>query len=542
VIAAALVVTLALNAVPSGAQVCTQAGASALSAASVGARAEPRQKPRILAATMFDRDANGFLDAVDVRFNAALVPAAVRKRIRVGRYQVSAVSAWGGRRSRFARRFLVVLTERHAPDSGARPKVSWRINQRLKQQCRATDGARPQVVKVDIVAGAAVLTFSEPVGCRACAEERTPFALRWREKEQALAADGSVGPERRLRLPLPAVYGGELLHLPGGSRGTVVDGAGLRLAAAGWILPRGPKPAIGVHYNCWPDSENRRAATYDLLAGAGVKWVRINYNWNDLESAAPGVYLQRHLATLDDCVARAAAREINVLVSFLATPPWARSGASWNSPPTYVADYARTIGYLADRYKARVQAWEVWNENNTNLFWSGSVSDYVQLLCAAYPAIKSADPDATVVFAGTALNDAAWIDQAYAAGAKPCFDVMSTHPYPRRLPGGPQTPEASLADTRHVRAVMLRYGDTRPLWFTEGGWSTVDFSPEEQADYLYRWYDGIRSFPYVTHAFWFQAVNRAVGASSWERALELISETTLQPKPALAALKVFAES
>ena len=131
--------------------------------------------------------------------------------------------------------------------------------------------------------------------------------------------------------------------------------------------------------------------------------------------------------------------------------------------PQNPADYADFVRYVAGRYAGRVSAWEVWNEENTQRFWSTgpSPSSYVPLLQAAYPAVKQADPNALVVFGGVSQNDYAFIEGAYAAGAKGYFDVMAVHPYP-----GPNPPEAvwsqngriapnAFTGFKEVRASML---------------------------------------------------------------------------------------
>ena len=56
------------------------------------------------------------------------------------------------------------------------------------------------------------------------------------------------------------------------------------------------------------------------------------------------------------------------------------------------------------------------------------------------PAVKSADPNATVVFGGTSGNDTGFVDGAYRAGAKGSFDVIGGPSVHRLGPGGRRRP------------------------------------------------------------------------------------------------------
>jgi hypothetical protein len=62
--------------------------------------------------------------------------------------------------------------------------------------------------------------------------------------------------------------------------------------------------------------------------------------------------------------------------------------------------WARFVNATAARYAGQVSAWEMWNEPDFSLFWSGSVADYARLLKVGYLAAKAADPSATVLVGG----------------------------------------------------------------------------------------------------------------------------------------------
>ena len=213
--------------------------------------------------------------------------------------------------------------------------------------------------------------------------------------------------------------------------------------------------------------------TASLLPDTGAKWVRLTFEWNQLETSQ-GTYNSSKLAAWDRSVSLSRQAGTKVLVTVYGTPSWASSNGKVGGAPSNNAYYANLMSFLANRYRGQVQAWEIWNEENVSRFWTSGPDParYAGLLRAAYPAVKSADPNATVVFGGTSGNDTGFVDGAYRAGAKDNFDVMAVHPYTGSAPeaGGGLY---SFPGYREVRDVMLRYGDAKPMWLTEFGWSTT---------------------------------------------------------------------
>ena len=81
-------------------------------------------------------------------------------------------------------------------------------------------------------------------------------------------------------------------------------------------------------------------------------------------------------------------RGLAVLATLWATPGWANGGRSRATPPDRAQDYARVAGCLAGELRGEVSAWEVWNEPDSDDFFTGDASAYVRLLRASYPRSK----------------------------------------------------------------------------------------------------------------------------------------------------------
>ena len=139
---------------------------------------------------------------------------------------------------------------------------------------------------------------------------------------------------------------------------------------------------------------------------------------------------------------------------------------------------------MAQRYAGKVSAYEVWNEPNAKTFWypAPDPAAYTKLLQAAYPAIKAADPSATVIGGvvgwvidspGLAISPAEYVQDMYNDGAKGYFDALSYHPYQYQVPfgnGGPYGPAAPINQLATMHQEMVAEGDgTKQIWATEYG-------------------------------------------------------------------------
>ena len=89
------------------------------------------------------------------------------------------------------------------------------------------------------------------------------------------------------------------------------------------------------------------------------------------------------------------------------TPAWARPANCTTTdkcPPGDVAAWQQFVTTTVSRYKGSVSHWEIWNEPNLRGFWATGPDPaaYAELPKATYPAVKQADPNATVVTGGLA--------------------------------------------------------------------------------------------------------------------------------------------
>ena len=211
----------------------------------------------------------------------------------------------------------------------------------------------------------------------------------------------------------------------------------------------------------------------DRVAALGVRWVRFDATWSEIE-VARGTF---DWSRLDRGVTAARARGLSVLLILVSTAAWARPpGTEWHHGPTTAeqrAGFAAFSASAAARYRGRVGGWEIWNEPNLPIAWSPTpdVDAYSALLGEAYRAIHAADPDAFVLSGGTGGGSTGvatldWYRALYDRGLREISDAVAVHPYP----DAPEADSGEMAAARRVRALMDQRGDAgTPLWGTETG-------------------------------------------------------------------------
>lgn len=252
-------------------------------------------------------------------------------------------------------------------------------------------------------------------------------------------------------------------------------------------------------------SAAERVRSYRRLRHAGVRVVRLDFNWTSLEPIGAPLhdYRWRALDREVRIIRRAGLRVLGILA--YGHPDYSLAGgeAYRNGqqpiPPFGIGDpqyyppdaprtFARFAGDVARRYRGEVWGWEVWNEENEGWrFWEPreDPTAYGRLLCAAHRSVRRSDRSAPVAFGGMffppfiGTGAVEFLDQVLTAGGPRigrCFDAVGYHPYPYPF----TSPESVVADRGSVigaatrlRRVLRRHGlGRKPLWNTEVGWPT----------------------------------------------------------------------
>lgn len=169
----------------------------------------------------------------------------------------------------------------------------------------------------------------------------------------------------------------------------------------------------------------------------GMDWVKAQIQWWLVEPDQATDQWFFYDAIIDT----AHQANLRLMVSVVGAPAWTRAAGGENGPPDDYAEYARFLSELIDRHPGKIDAIEVWNEQNLDREWTSangiSPEDYVRFLQVAYETIKAKDPNIIVISGalsptGTGdwikwADDFEYLQRALAAGLLTYADCVGVH-------------------------------------------------------------------------------------------------------------------
>jgi hypothetical protein len=161
-----------------------------------------------------------------------------------------------------------------------------------------------------------------------------------------------------------------------------------------------------------------RQAGASWLRRAGLKWSAVETNKNERNWAA--------LENMENEMIAASSKGMELILIVYSTPEWAQKNSSYSCGPIKEDELSTFAVFLYDavsRYSKppfNVKYWELWNEpditpgavKNDSIFGCWGVGSdpyygggyYADMLKAAYPQMKAADPEAQVLVGGLLLD------------------------------------------------------------------------------------------------------------------------------------------
>lgn len=337
--------------------------------------------------------------------------------------------------------------------------------------------------------------------------------------------------------------------------------SGQQDATLNFSPPEHTTPIVGVQYHgVWDDHDPAtRRRILDDLAAAGVRYVRMDVAWGALQPE-PGTFdLAGGVADVDARMAEIAARDMKVLLLFHWAPRWASGTSAKNGVPRDATEFGVAAAWAARRWQDTLTGIELLNEPDKQEFLADtSPATYTELVTTAYPLIKQAAPDVTVVAGAPTYVNTSWYAQFFALGGAHHFDALGIHPYMGLSDAPPDS-----CDTGNIEhypcnipklvELMQANGDgDRSIWVTEYGWSShPNPSPlsdvpnwdrgvtqQQQADYLIQMQDVLTQWPQVQASFWYTSWDRATGDPQMDNWGLLARD--LSRKPAYYAMRCVA--
>lgn len=236
-------------------------------------------------------------------------------------------------------------------------------------------------------------------------------------------------------LPPPAVTEGE-----------TTDGGGDAAApeaepTAVVEVPLSPWPAdafgYGIQVHGIAGQGDIQAVVHAVDEQLGLDWVKVQLLWSTVhpEPTADQWFFY------DGIINDAYAEGLQLMVSVVGAPAWTRAAGNENGPPDDYNQYYAFLNEMLDRHPGKIQAIEIWNEQNLDREWSGGLNPagYVQFLAGAYQTIKAKDPNIIVISGAlsptgvhdanrqTVMNDLIYLDEMLAAGVLNYADCLGTH-------------------------------------------------------------------------------------------------------------------
>jgi polysaccharide biosynthesis protein PslG len=264
------------------------------------------------------------------------------------------------------------------------------------------------------------------------------------------------------------------------------------------------KPSVDPFYGVIPAEPLPGADKVKQLTDARIGTLRINLAWGTVQSGPDAQYDWSHY---DDLVGNAARNGIHVLATVFSSPTWAEPTPEQPPLGGALPGFEDFVRAAVQRYgqngsfwrehaevpKVPITDWQLWNEQNSPLFWKPApdASQYLELLRAFKGAVDGADPGARILLGGLfptpkgGPSAEAFLTDLYQPGGAGLFDAAAIHPYATN-------PQEAITAVEDARGVMDRFSDeAKPIWVTELGWadggapSGVTVSgPQQQAEYL----------------------------------------------------------
>ena len=126
------------------------------------------------------------------------------------------------------------------------------------------------------------------------------------------------------------------------------------------------------------------------MAAAGVRWVRVFPDWNQIQPTAT----TWNWSLMDSMIDTGASNHLSVSGLFLYNATWVNpvtGSFPTNNFPAWPAYVSNVVRHTA----GRVTCWEVWNEPE-NFAPGGTPAQYAQVVTNAYNAAKAAHPNALI--------------------------------------------------------------------------------------------------------------------------------------------------
>jgi hypothetical protein len=250
-------------------------------------------------------------------------------------------------------------------------------------------------------------------------------------------------------------------------------------------------------------------ADFLLFRELGITTWRGSFGWDDYEPQR-GNYDFRWLHRFAEL---AASHHIDLRPYVGYTPAWAakpggHDEAPWNNPPADIAIWRQFVKRLASAMSRHpnVLSFEIYNEENSPMWWDGSAREYARVLIEGSDAVRAQGDDDEVLLGGLTYPDLNWLEKVCAGAGAESFDILPLHAYPETWPADEPLETLLSPDPEgYFRGTFLPGAEAacgpKPIWINETGFATTPGEKTEQ-DQANWWARALATFvaePRVQH-------------------------------------------
>ncbi len=199
-------------------------------------------------------------------------------------------------------------------------------------------------------------------------------------------------------------------------------------------------------------------AVSKALALCGAAWVRDRLSWAEVAPARGEFNWAERYDRAADAQRRAG---LSVVTVFHDIPAWARADRDRKAFPESLRDAYDFGQALAEHFRGRIQAYEIWNEADIEVFATEPADRLAAFHKAASLGIRAGDPGAIVLFNSFATQAKAFGELYFENEVGSYADAYNHHLYQ------PPDKHPSVAAWHHNLAGRFRLG--LPFWVTEAG-------------------------------------------------------------------------
>ena len=256
---------------------------------------------------------------------------------------------------------------------------------------------------------------------------------------------------------------------------------------------------FGMH-----DMQIANGSTPGVPAGSIRLWDS-GTSWREIETSPPDLIFgpSYDWSKLDAAVSNATTHGMRPMIVLGQTPEFYASNTSASGPygpgassmPSDINTWTRYVTAVAGRYGSGVD-YQIWNEPNVSLYWSGTQQQMATLTATASNAIRAAVPTATIVAPSFPVRLSSqrtwfksyWQQKVDGRSMASYVDVVSLQLYPATN----GTPEDSMALLTKARGLLPDDARKKPVWSTEinyglrGGPAADPIPSSKQASYVAR--------------------------------------------------------